>query len=172
MAAKAKRFRAVLEKGNRALGWTIARVPFEPAKEWKQMVRQRVRGEVNGHAFRTSLFPDTRGGFCLLVNRAMQAGAGVKLGEFGIKEAGVKLLEDQATVGVGGGGKIRSVPFILDSLALGADEERNVAGLFEGPFPWEETFGFRLVGMVGHDFFRKSAVTFDFDGMRMTLQRR
>jgi uncharacterized protein YdeI (YjbR/CyaY-like superfamily) len=81
VAAKAKRFRAVLEKGNRALGWTIARVPFEPAKEWKQMVRQRVRGEVNGHAFRTSLFPDTRGGFCLLVNRAMQAGAGVKLGD-------------------------------------------------------------------------------------------
>jgi len=100
------------------------------------------------------------------------AGAGVKLGEFGIKEAGVKLLEDQATVGVGGGGKIRSVPFILDSLALGADEERNVPGLFEGPFPWAETFGFRLVGMVGHDFFRNSAVTFDFDGMRITLRKR
>ena len=50
MAAKAKsqakRFKAVLEKGNRALGWTIARVPFDPAKEWKQMVRLRVRGEV------------------------------------------------------------------------------------------------------------------------------
>jgi uncharacterized protein YdeI (YjbR/CyaY-like superfamily) len=86
VAAKAKRFKAVLEKGNLALGWTIARVPFEPAKEWKQMVRQRVRGEVwsekgGGFAFRTSLFPDTRGGFCILVNRAMQAGAGVKLGD-------------------------------------------------------------------------------------------
>ncbi len=81
MAAKVKRFKAVLEKGNRALGWTVARVPFEPAKEWKQMVRLRVRGEVNGLAFRTSLFPDERGGFCLLVNRAMQAGAGVKLGD-------------------------------------------------------------------------------------------
>jgi len=81
VAAKAKRFKAVLEKGSRALGWTIARVPFDPAKEWKQMVRQRVRGEVNGHSFRTSLFPDTRGGFCLLVNRAMQAGAGVRLGD-------------------------------------------------------------------------------------------
>ena len=30
-------------------------------------------GEVNGFAFRTSLFPDARGGFYLLVNRAMQA---------------------------------------------------------------------------------------------------
>jgi uncharacterized protein YdeI (YjbR/CyaY-like superfamily) len=81
MAAKAKRFKAVLEKGSRALGWTIVRVPFEPAKEWKQMVRLRVRGNVNGFAFRTSLFPDTRGGFYLLVNRAMQAGAGVTLGD-------------------------------------------------------------------------------------------
>jgi uncharacterized protein YdeI (YjbR/CyaY-like superfamily) len=81
MAAKAKRFKAVLEKGSRALGWTIVRVPFEPAKEWKQMVRLRVRGNVNGFAFRTSLFPDTRGGFYLLVNRAMRAGAGVTLGD-------------------------------------------------------------------------------------------
>jgi uncharacterized protein YdeI (YjbR/CyaY-like superfamily) len=86
VAAKAKRFKAVLEKGNLALGWTIVRVPFEPAKEWKQMVRQRVRGEVwsekgGSFTFRTSLFPDTRGGFCILVNRAMQAGAGVKLGD-------------------------------------------------------------------------------------------
>jgi uncharacterized protein YdeI (YjbR/CyaY-like superfamily) len=36
---------------------------------------------VNGFAFRTSLFPDPRGGFYLLVNRAMQAGADVRLGD-------------------------------------------------------------------------------------------
>ena len=81
MPAKVKRFNAVLEKGSRALGWTIARVPFDPAKEWKQMVRLRVCGEVNGVAFRTSLFPDVRGGYYLLVNRAMQEGAGVRLGD-------------------------------------------------------------------------------------------
>ena len=28
VADRAKRFQAVLKKGNRALGWTIARVPF------------------------------------------------------------------------------------------------------------------------------------------------
>jgi predicted aspartyl protease len=99
------------------------------------------------------------------------AGAGVKLGDLAIKEAGVTLLEDQAEVGVGGGGKIRSVPFILHKLALGGDEERNVHGLYEGPFPWAERFGFRLYGMVGHEFFRPSRVTFDFDGMRITLTK-
>jgi len=81
MAPKSKRFRAALEQGTRALGWTTARVPFDPSAELKQMVRLRVRGEVNGFPFRTSLFPDARGGFYLLVNHAMQAGAGVALGD-------------------------------------------------------------------------------------------
>jgi len=80
VVAKAKRFKAVLEKGQRALGWTIVRVPFG-LEDLGTMVRLRVRGEVNGFAFRTSLFPDARGGFYLLVNRAMQVGAGVALGE-------------------------------------------------------------------------------------------
>lgn len=80
MAAKAKRFKAELEKGQRALGWTIARVPFGP-EDLGDMVRLRVKGSVNGFAFRTSLFPDLRGGFYLLVNRAMQEGAGVGLGD-------------------------------------------------------------------------------------------
>jgi hypothetical protein len=80
VAAKTKRFRAVLEKGQRALGWTIARVPFGP-EELGRMVRLRVCGGVNGFAFRTSLFPDPRGGFYLLVNRATQSGAGISLGD-------------------------------------------------------------------------------------------
>jgi hypothetical protein len=85
MANKVQRFSAVLEKGDRALGWTIARVPFDPAKVWKKMLRLRVRGQVNGFPFRTSLFPDTRldspGGFYLLVNKAMQTGGHARLGQ-------------------------------------------------------------------------------------------
>jgi uncharacterized protein YdeI (YjbR/CyaY-like superfamily) len=77
---KEKRFKAVLEKGPRSLGWTIARVPFGPG-ELGEMVRLRVKGSVNGFALRTSLFPDARGGFYLLLSRATQAGASVKLGD-------------------------------------------------------------------------------------------
>ena len=81
MAGKrAKTFQAILEKGGRALGWTIARVPFEPSDVWPKMVRLRVRGEINSFAFRTSLFPDSRGGFYLLVNKAMQKGGRVAPG--------------------------------------------------------------------------------------------
>ena len=80
MPDKPKRFRATLEKGS-VLGWTVARVPFDPAKAWPNKIRHRVRGTINDHAFRNSLFPDPRGGFHLLVNRAMQQAAGVTLGD-------------------------------------------------------------------------------------------
>jgi uncharacterized protein YdeI (YjbR/CyaY-like superfamily) len=78
-----QRFEARLEKGDRALGWTIARVPFVPSEVWAEMVRLRVRGTVNGFAFRTSLFPDHQrpGWYVVLVNKTMQAGAGVRLGK-------------------------------------------------------------------------------------------
>jgi hypothetical protein len=83
MAARAikteKRFRALLEK-ERGLGWTIARVPFDPAKVWPKMIRLRVRGEANGAKFRTSLFADGEGYF-LLVNRETQKRARVMLGD-------------------------------------------------------------------------------------------
>lgn len=82
MASQAKVFRAMLEKGSRALGWTIARVPFDPTVAWKKMVRLRVRGEINGFPFRTSLFPESGspGRYFMLVNRTMQKEAGAKPG--------------------------------------------------------------------------------------------
>jgi hypothetical protein len=74
-----KRFRAALEK-EPGLGWTIARVPLDPAKAWPKMIRLRVRGDVNGVAFRTSLFADGAGYF-LLVNRETQKRANVRFGD-------------------------------------------------------------------------------------------
>ena len=81
MVYRARTFRAPLEQGSLALGWIIARVPFDPAEVWPKMIRLRVRGEINGFAFRTSLFPDPRGGFYLLVNRVMQKVGGTHLGD-------------------------------------------------------------------------------------------
>jgi uncharacterized protein YdeI (YjbR/CyaY-like superfamily) len=79
MANRTRTFRAPLEQGSLALGWIIARVPFDPAEVWPKMIRLRVRGEINGFAFRTSLFSDPRGGFYLLVNRMMQKAADAHL---------------------------------------------------------------------------------------------
>ena len=98
------------------------------------------------------------------------AGAGAKLAEPVIKEAGIKLEEDKAFEGAGGGGKLKIVPYTVRRLSFGELQEDNVAGLYDGPFPWENTFGFHLAGMVGHDFFRPYAVTFDFQTMQIFLQ--
>jgi len=97
-------------------------------------------------------------------------GAGVKLAESVIKEAGIKLEEDKAYEGMGGGGKLKIVPYTVPRLSLGDVQENNVPGLYDGPFPYENKFGFHLAGMVGHDFLKPYAVTFDFKNMRIFLK--
>ena len=97
-------------------------------------------------------------------------GAGVKLAESVIKEAGIKLEENKASEGAGGGGTLKIVPYTVHHLSFGEIKEENVPGLYDGPFPWENTFGFHLAGMVGHDFFKPNAVTFDFQNMQIFLQ--
>ncbi|MGI9169202.1 MAG: retropepsin-like aspartic protease, partial [Caulobacteraceae bacterium] len=98
------------------------------------------------------------------------AGAGVKLARSVIDEAGIRLEEGKAKEGAGGGGTLKLVPYAVRRLSFGGVRQDNVAGLYDGPFPWENMFGFHLAGMVGHDFFRPYAVTFDFQGMRIFLQ--
>jgi hypothetical protein len=97
-------------------------------------------------------------------------GAGVKLAESVIKEAGIKLEEDKASEGAGGGGTLKIVPYTVHKLSFGDIREENVQGVYDGPFPWENSFGFHLAGMVGHDFFKPYAVTFDFTNMQIFLQ--
>jgi predicted aspartyl protease len=99
------------------------------------------------------------------------AGAGVKLAEPAIKQAGIKLEENKAYAGAGGAGKLKIVPYTVSQLSFGGVQEHDVPGLYDGPFPWEDTFGFYLAGMVGHDFFKPFAVTFDFQTMRIFLQQ-
>ncbi len=98
------------------------------------------------------------------------AGAGVKLAEPVIKQAGIKLEQDKAYEGAGGGGKLKIVPYTVNQLSFGDIKEENVPGLYDGPFPWEKSFGFNLAGMVGHDFFKPYAVTFDFETMQIFLR--
>ena len=98
------------------------------------------------------------------------AGAGVNLAESVIKRAGIKLEEDKASSGAGGGGNLKIVPYVVHRLSFGPVQEENVPGLYDGPFPWENLFGFHLAGMVGHDFFKRRAVTFDFENMKISLR--
>jgi len=76
----AKSFQATLERGGGALNWVIVRIPFDVSKLWGKRGQLRVRGEINGFAFRTSLFPTGDGRHILLVNKGMQKGGRAGLG--------------------------------------------------------------------------------------------
>jgi uncharacterized protein YdeI (YjbR/CyaY-like superfamily) len=79
--SKVKMFRAPLERGDRRLGWVIARIPFDAGKLWGTKGLLKVKGAINGFPFRTSLFPTGDGHHILLVNKRMQAGGSVAVGE-------------------------------------------------------------------------------------------
>ncbi len=69
-----KKFDAVLEHSGNSLNWVIIRVPFVVAKVWGTRGHVKVTGEINGFAFRSSLFPTRAGVHVLLVNKRMQVG--------------------------------------------------------------------------------------------------
>src|SRR5205823_12440157 len=75
-----KSFQAVLERMPSNLGWVIVRIPLDVPKVWGTRGMLKVKGEINGFAFRTSLFPTGKGYHYLLVNKRMQAGAGARPG--------------------------------------------------------------------------------------------
>jgi uncharacterized protein YdeI (YjbR/CyaY-like superfamily) len=70
----AKTFDAILERTGDRLNWTIIRVPFDVARLWGVRGQLRVKGEINGFSFRTSLFPTGKGTHMMMVNKKMQAG--------------------------------------------------------------------------------------------------
>ncbi|MGA3130233.1 MAG: YdeI/OmpD-associated family protein [Terracidiphilus sp.] len=80
--AMRKTFTAMLEPDGTALKWTIARIPFDVAKVWPGRKGRRVRGEIEGFPFRTTLVSYPRGkGAVLIVNRQMRAAVHVREGE-------------------------------------------------------------------------------------------
>lgn len=99
------------------------------------------------------------------------AGGGFTCPESTLKKAGIKLDESKAGEGIGGGGKVKIVPFVVDELTLGDAKEKSIRGFFSGPSPIENAFGFHIGGLISHGFFRHYALTFDFTDMRYFLKR-
>ena len=74
-ASAVKHFEARLERMRSRLNWVIIYVPLDAAALWGLRGQIKVKGEINGFAFRTSLFPTRDGRHILLVNKRMQKGA-------------------------------------------------------------------------------------------------
>ena len=123
----AKRFRAVIEPLQGGLGWVVAWIPFDVEEAWKKMVRLRVKVEVGGEVFRTSLFTAThRDGHFLLVNKKMQKAAGARVGAM-VDFAIAPDLEERT-------------PTVPAELAKLLKTEKKLAKWYEGlsePIRWE-----------------------------------
>ena len=77
---KAKSFSAVLTRSGNALHWVVIQLPFDSARLWKIRGQIRVKGDINGFPFRTSLFPTGDGHHFMIVNQQMQKGGQVRPG--------------------------------------------------------------------------------------------
>ncbi len=97
------------------------------------------------------------------------AGGGFTGARKTLDDAGVKLDEANAFEGIGGGGKVRAIPFEVEELTFGDTVEKNIRGVFTERFPIEYSVGFRIGGIISHQFFRHYALTFDFMKMRFIL---
>ena len=101
------------------------------------------------------------------------AGGGFVCPQSTIDEVGIKLPEGQGSEGTFGGGKAKIVPFVVEELSLGEAKGQSITAFF-GPFPSSLEYGqgFRIGGLVSHQFFRPYALTFDFNGMKLLLRKK
>jgi uncharacterized protein YdeI (YjbR/CyaY-like superfamily) len=78
----AKSFKATLERiPSSRFNWVFIRIPFDVSKVWGTRAKVRVKGEINGFAFRSSVYPTSEGYHCMLIRKNMQTGGNTSLGE-------------------------------------------------------------------------------------------
>jgi hypothetical protein len=115
---------------------------------------------------------DSSGSKTWFVDSGM-AGAAFTAPASTLRDAGIPLPDTTKGIsGIGGGGSVHASMFHVSRLTLGSAEASNLMGFF-GVFPptLERAFGFQIDGLVSHAFLRAWSVTFDFDRMRLVLEK-
>jgi len=104
------------------------------------------------------------------------AGSGFTASEADLTSYGIHPDWTKAVESTGGGGQCRSTEITVEKLTLGtgADEvaQRGLKGaaIENSVSVLGNALGFHIGGLVSHAFFRKSALTMDFDGMRLFVK--
>lgn len=69
----------------------------------------------------------------------------------------------------GGGGAVRTQSFTVPAVSIGAFTEHNVPGLYFPDANQFQIFPFQVGGLLSHEFFRKTELSFDFDAMKLIV---
>ncbi len=77
----AKSFKATLERIPSRFNLVIIRIPFDVSKVWGTRGKVRVKGEINGFAFRAPVFFTREGHHCLLITKRLRTGANASVGD-------------------------------------------------------------------------------------------
>lgn len=142
---------AAFERGAAARGATV--LPFWMAGDHFMFAWGRVNGRPP-----VLLFVDTG-----------LAGGGFVCSAEAAREYGIDLSRAVSREGVGGAGPTRSDWVTVDSLSMGDVTVRDVRASVGAALRFRDSFGFDAGGIISHQFFRRHALTFDFQGMRLFL---
>jgi hypothetical protein len=87
-----------------------------------------------------------------------------------LKKFGLKYDKNQKNKGLGGGGYFDTYPMEIENICLGGLCVKNLHGAF-GAFPKqiENSFGFKISGLISHEFFRNFSLTIDFESMNFIV---
>jgi hypothetical protein len=103
-----------------------------------------------------------------LVDSGM-AGGGFGPEQATITAAHVKTFPDKAQMGIGGGGPVRFIPVVADTLCLSTACQSNIWGMYTPGGSPAALFPFTSAGAVSHTYLEHYAVTLDFQTMRLIL---
>lgn len=115
--SKVQNFEGRLERLRSRLQWVVVYIGFDAVAVWGLRGQIKVKGEINGFSFRTSLFPTREGRHFLLVNKKMQKGAGTREG----KTASIRIELDLEK-------RIAKIPSHLNAIFK---EERSLKSWYE-----------------------------------------
>ncbi len=61
--------------------WPCIWIPFDVEKDFGSKARVAVKGTINGHAYRSSIFPNGKGAHLMMLNKEMRSGASIGIGD-------------------------------------------------------------------------------------------
>lgn len=97
------------------------------------------------------------------------AGGGLVATKATLDAAGIAVDESKTLTGQGGGGAVQIVPFRA-AATLGTLTRSDLRGAYSPGGNPLAGFPFTSSGMISHEFFRQSRLTFDFDAMKLVTE--